>query len=351
MNMVTYKRWQALVAIILITAFSIVYIPQWIRTPQNNSNVMDEIDEALLAELDEIIIENNNGASQADSLIVYYRNQVIHERYFKQYMTNASKVHIYSCTKSLISALIGIAINEGSIGGIDDRVLDYFPGLQIDNWDERKETITIRHLISMTSGLGWDDNINWNQMSLTRDWVEYVFSRPMVADPGTVFQYNSGGFHVLSALLTEATGMTAEEYATEYLFSWIGVSDDDYWWSNDPQGNSIGGTLFHMTVPAMARFGLLYLNNGIWDGNQLISLDWVSESTRTQFSDTFWPWEYGYGWWVFDVEDGFSALGSHGQMIFVSPENELVVVFTGSGSDDFLNLSSYIEEYIIPSLH
>jgi CubicO group peptidase (beta-lactamase class C family) len=311
---------------------------------------MSEINDTLLAEMDEAIVENNGGGSQVDSLVVCYKNQVIHERYFRQYMTNESEVHIYSCTKSVVSALIGIAIDDGSIGGIDDRVLDYFPGVQVGNWDDRKGMITIRDLLSMTSGLEWEDNIDWYGMSATRDWVSFVLSKPMTADPGTVFQYNSGGFHVLSALLTKATGVTAEEYAKEHLFSLIGMSDGDYWWGNDPQGNSIGGTLFHMTTPAMARFGLLYLNHGVWEGKQVVSSDWVAESTRTQFADTHWDWEYGFGWWVFDVGDGFSALGSHGQMIYISPNNELVVAFTGRGPDDFLTLSGYISDYIIPCL-
>lgn len=108
--------------------------------------------------------------------------------------------------------------------------------------------------------------------------------------------------------------------------------------------------MFHITTPAMARFGLLYLNHGAWDGVQVVPSGWVAESTITQFADTHWDWEYGFGWWIFEVGDGFSALGSHGQMIYVSPNNELVVVFTGRGSDDFLTLSSYISDYIIPSL-
>jgi CubicO group peptidase (beta-lactamase class C family) len=265
---------------------------------------------------------------------------------------------VYSCTKSLLSALIGIAVGQGYIGGLDQPISEYFPELE-DDADRRKRAIQIKHLLTMTPGFDWPDfDKPYWKMKRTSDWVRFVLDRPMAHEPGEVFTYNSGGSHLLSAILTKATGMPVYEFARERLFDKLGF--------RKPRWNSFGGVYeggagLHLSTQDMAKFGLLYLQRGQWKGEQLIPSSWVESSTTMRHKGLL-HYEppifgaYGYHWWISPKEhngkvDCYFAKGYGGQYIFVVPELELVAAIRKEpeGKNNAIFSKMLLMEHIIPN--
>ncbi len=265
--------------------------------------------------------------------------------------SSTSKHNIYSCTKSVVSALVGIAIDQGYIEGLQQSVLSFFPQRTIANRDANKEAMTLEHLLTMTTGFQCQDSYlyRWsglNQMRDSEDWVQFVLDLPMEGEPGERFEYCNGASHLLSGIIHETTGMSANEYAEEHLFGPLGISDVD--WSSSPQGISVGYSELRMRPQDMAKIGLLYLNEGRWDGEQIVPSEWVVSSTSQYISATLQD-GYGYQWWV-DDSSMYLALGYRGQFIYVIPEKEMVVVFTSSLEDnDFYVPQTLLNEFIIPA--
>jgi len=259
---------------------------------------------------------------------------------------------IHSCTKSIVSALIGIAIEEGHIRGVDQPVMEFFPERTIANLDEDKQAMTLEDLLTMSSGLDCKDSYlyRWrglNQMRQSDDWVQHVLDLPMIAEPGTRFEYCNGGSFLLSAIIQETTGQTALDYAREHLFGPLGITDVD--WPANPQGINIGWGELRMKPHDMARFGYLYLRNGRWQGQQIVPAGWTAASTRSYIDATLQD-GYGYQWWV-DGTGYYMALGYAGQFIFVIPDLDLVVVFVSDLEDaDFYIPQILLSEYIVPAI-
>ncbi|TYP79445.1 serine hydrolase domain-containing protein [Paenibacillus methanolicus] len=265
---------------------------------------------------------------------------------------------IYSCTKSVLSALIGIALARGEIGSLDDAALDYFEDIRLADDDPRKRDIRIRHLLTMTPGFDWPefDKPYW-AMKRTGDWVQYVWERPIGHVPGEVFTYNSGGSHLLSAILSKATGMSVYEYADLHLFRKLGFRKPRW---NESGGVHEGGAGMHLTSRDMARFGLLYLNGGRWAGEQVVPESWVRESLQTHHKG-FSHYEppifgaYGYHWWVSPQAhnghiDCYFAKGYGGQYIFVVPELELVAALRKEPTDksEAIYAKKLLFEHVLP---
>lgn len=260
---------------------------------------------------------------------VMIKDGYIVDEYYKEGYDETSIFPLHSCSKSVTSALIGIAIDQGYIEGVDTPISVYFPQiLQSDN--EYFKQITIRHLLTHTSGISSSDDAVWEQWRNSENWVDFVLNRPVTTQPGTNFSYSTGGTHLLSAILQQATGKTAYDYGKAVLFSPLGMESVQC--GTDPQGISDGGNGFVMNVYDMAKLGQLYLNDGLWEGQQIISTDWIEASTHLQFERSSGSADYGYQWWVrtFGEQDypAFFAQGHGGQYIFVVPELELVAVFT-----------------------
>jgi CubicO group peptidase (beta-lactamase class C family) len=258
---------------------------------------------------------------------------------------------VHSCTKSIVSALIGIAIDKGYIEGVEQPVLDLFPERTAANLDANKEAMTLEHLLTMSTGLECRDSYlyDWRgleQMQQSQDWVQFMLDLPMAEAPGTRFEYCNGASFLLSAIIQETTGMSALAFAEEHLFGPLGISDVE--WPSNSQGISIGWGRLHMRPHDMAKIGYLYLNEGRWNGKQIVPAAWVAASTRKHISATLQD-GYGYQWWVTD--DGvYMALGYAGQFIFVVPEQELVVAFVSDLSDnDFYVPQILLNDFIIPA--
>ncbi len=287
-----------------------------------------------------------------DSILVIRNGYIVEEKYLST--QNDTPHQIYSCTKSIISALIGIAIREGYIDSVDQKVVNFFPERNISNLDSRKQAMSLEHLLSMTTGLEWNElNIPYSsqnsvyQLRRSNNWVQFILDRPMVAEPGTTWTYNSGASHLLSAIIAQTTGNSTLAFAQKHLFEPLGISNVH--WSTDPQGIFLGGSSIRLTTRDMAKFGYLYLNNGTWNGEKTVPAEWTNKSTRKFISLSEYT-DYGYQWWIFPQLDVYSAIGYGGQWIVVIPKYDIVVVFTASMGEDDLPFYDLISDYIIPAV-
>lgn len=281
-------------------------------------------------------------------VLVVRNGYTVVEAYYHRYGPN-SRHGTASVGKSFTGALVGIAIHEGYIEGVDQKVSDFFPNHSDWQNDPLKQEMTIEHLLTMTSGLDWPEtsasysssgNI-MNQMMRSGDWVRFVLDRSMVTAPGTTFNYSSGASHLLSAIIEEATGMRTISFAREYLFEPIGTSGVS--WMTDPRGTAFGAGGLRITLRDLAKFGQLYLQGGVWDGKQVVPAEWVEASVAPQVSAHGAASYYGYQWWV-RGSGIYAAHGYRGRRIFVVPDLEMVVVFTAnlSGNVPSVILSSFI---------
>lgn len=248
----------------------------------------------------------------------------VFEAYFYPY--SADCLHnMFSVTKSLASALIGIAIKEGLLEGVHQKVLDFFPEIAARHTDPRKLSLTIEHMLTMTSGLEWDDEDSLKAcMNESDDWVAYMFDQPLVAEAGEQFNYHSGCSYVLTAIVDRVAGMPTKQFADTYLFGPLGITD--YYWCTDPNGVLIGGFGAHLKPSDMVKLGQLYLNGGEYQGHRIITEDWVKVSTRKHTDNG-----YGFHWWVIEEENRYAASGYGGQFIHVLPESNMVVAITNGG--------------------
>ena len=249
------------------------------------------------------------------------------EQYFRE--GHRTKPHnLKSASKSVLSALIGVAVQEGLLH-LDVPVCDIIPGSK-RNDDSRKAEITVRHLLTMTSGLEPTSYRAYNSWVLNGDWVKSALDRPLVADPGTRFQYSTGNTHLLSAVLTAATGMSTKAYANRKLFEPMAITI--HGWDTDPKGIYQGGNNLLLVPRDMARIGQLYLDRGKYGERQLIPEAWVDESTRPgRFGKNEVYGSYGYLWYCNpDGHDAYVAVGFGGQYIYISREYNCVIVVTAT---------------------
>ena len=237
---------------------------------------------------------------------------------------------IWSSTKSITSAVIGIAIADG-LFSLDTRLADLIPDRIPPEADPAVGEITVRALLTMTSGWDWDGTVDYANLDNADDWAARTLTLPIVAGPGQAFTYNSGNCHVLSVVLQTVAGQTLREFAQERLFSPIGVEIGD--WLESPQEETAGGWGLFLTPHDMAKFGFLMLNGGQWDGEQIIPADWVTESTTFQVTplpenDFGGGTGYGYYWWLDEVGGlpSYFSLGYGESSIYVVPGLDLVMV-------------------------
>ncbi len=285
-----------------------------------------------------------------DNITIVRNGYAVLDVYFHPFPKDAKHI-IHSCTKSVTSALIGIAIDKGIIGGVDEAVIDFFPDKTFANLDADKEAMTLEHLLTMSTGLDCRDSYlyDWeglNEMRRHMDWIQFVLDLPMREAPGTRFEYCNGASYLLSAILHVTTKNTVLAFANEHLFGPLGISGVE--WPVSRQFINTGWGGVWMTPHDMAKIGLLYLNEGRWDGEQIVSSKWVKASTSAQVTAGTLAESYGYQWWV----DGeyYMALGYAGQLIIVHPENNSVVVFTSVlASRNFFTAEQLYWDFILPA--
>jgi len=268
---------------------------------------------------------------------------------------------MHSVTKSFTSTLIGIALQQGLIESVDEYVLDFFPKYTIANPDSRKSDITIEHLLTMRAGFEWDESSlpytdpevnDLGGMMASSDVVQFVLDLPMSYNPGEHWLYSGGVTTLLGAIIQQIPGYTTLSFAEEFLFDPLGFGYVT--WYPYPGGwyNTQGG--LRVNTRDMAKLGFLYLNNGTWNGSQIISPEYVANATFPYSTNLYFPETYsGYGWqwWLAPDLETFMAAGRMGQKIIVSRELDLVVVFTARFGDlDYDSEFDLYSDYILPSI-
>ncbi len=311
-------------------------------------------------------IRHENECPHLHSLIVVKNGYLVLEEYFNGYDAETLN-SLQSVTKSFTSAVMGIAIEQGKIRGVDEKVLDFFLDVQdIQNMDDRKASMTFRDLLTMRSGTDYDEGYPsspHSQMNrLERGWDRFYLNRPMISEPGTRFRYDSGGVILMSAMLKNRTGDHVDVFAEKYLFAPLGIRKMR--WIKNREGHPhTGGGLF-MRPLDVAKFGLLYLRNGKWEDKQVVPARWVEESFKKHVT---FPGQrgrkttgYGYLWWLQEPDpdgsgksDIVSARGLGGQYIFIIPEHRMVVVTTSesrhnAGIQDPITI---LYRDILPAMH
>jgi CubicO group peptidase (beta-lactamase class C family) len=312
-----------------------------------------------------------------DSLLIVKDGYLVCEEYFNGY--DAERLHpVHSVTKSVMSALFGIAQADGSIPNLDAKLGDALPDYFADGQHNDKESITLRHLLQMRSGIQFDEGALNDELAargadaalffLGQDLTEYALDYPVAHAPGDAWNYSTLDSQLLSAAFSALTGQSLADYAAERLFSAIGVGETV--WSSDTNGVSIGGDTLELTARDMARFGYLYLNRGQWDGQQVIPQDWVDLSTSAQgdrvlyvpTDETLTIEFYGFHWWTWKPEWFHGHATSHargfgGQWINIFPSLDLVIVSTANSQVDNAGnvaqekaIDAMIRDQILPAL-
>ncbi len=318
------------------------------------------MDSEKLKELNDEILLLLELHVDVNSVLIVKDGYVVAEQYYSEDYTADSLHAIYSCTKSLTSALIGIAIEKGYINNEDVLMMDYFQEYEIANLTDAKEAITLRHLLTMSAGFEWyeieypygDERNTFYNFVRSEDRVQFVLDRPMAADPGDEYSYNSGASHLLSAIIQGSTGVRADSFALSNIFEPLGI--DDYYWPIDARGVAYGGHGAWMRPRDMAKFGYLYLNDGRWEEEQIVPAVWVEKSQQKHMERKYIPDDYyGYHWWV-SSDNYYSAVGYGGQWIMVVPEHDLVVVFTNNFVENndlqWSTPERLLQTYILPAI-
>jgi len=281
---------------------------------------------------------------------------------------NGKQAHtLQSVTKSVTSTLVGVAIQNGLIRSLDDKVLSYFPEYQqIDNLNADKESMNLRHALTMRTGQAWTGEQHLGPLNrFPGDRMKYVLDYEMETQPGKKWYYNSGIAMLLGGLLQNATKMNTKDFAQEYLFEPLGITGAK--WNGDHHGIPHTGGGLYMKPTDMARIGYLYLRNGKWRGQQILPDWWVEQATNRHVSHTqnisgVSKISYGYMWWLmpFDKTDRsnkkpeiYMAYGHWGQFIFVFPAHEMIVVFTNNNSATYseeIKPISLLYENLLPAI-
>jgi CubicO group peptidase (beta-lactamase class C family) len=340
---------------------------QWpVATPQSVG-----LDAKVLAELDAEIAGGKYG--HVDSMLIIRHGKAVYDRSYKHdydkiYGKEASEpgalnahdpsgpynyfnpwwhpfyrrgeLHtLQSVTKTVTSIVVGVATARGEFPSLDTPVLKFFDEAKVANIDDRKRRVTIRHLLTMSGGLDWNEQLPYNNpnnaaslMEASFDWVKFTINRPMARAPGAVFNYSSGETQLLAHIFRVATGQDIEEYAAKHLFAPLGITH--YFWKRTPSGliDTEGG--LYLSPHDLARIAFLFLKNGAWEGRQLVTAEWVKASVAPSLNVGSGGVKYGYKWWLFpygmdDARLAWAGSGFGGQMPIVLADYDLVMVFTG----------------------
>ncbi|MFP7655321.1 serine hydrolase domain-containing protein [Chryseobacterium proteolyticum] len=333
----------------------IYHQPETIADGIATGNVKDSgLNNALLDEMMKKIIDGQY--PNVHSVLIMKHGELFFEEYFYEY--NRNKLHeLRSATKSFVSALTGIAIDEKYIKSKEAHILDYFPEYTIANDLAAKQKITIENLLTNQSGLDCDVSNpksagNEVDMGKTDDWVKYTLELPMIDSAGGKGMYCSGNPITMGRIIEKASGQPLKHFAEQYLFKPLGI--DNYIWNFEPTKTSLETFCqLYLTPREMAKFGQLYLNKGSWNGKQIISSEWVEQSLKKH--SVVQGVNYGYLWWNKYLDaDGvryysYGAQGNGGQKIYIFQNLDMVVVITGGNYNSHSPSDELIEKYILPS--
>jgi CubicO group peptidase (beta-lactamase class C family) len=322
-----------------------------------------QLDSSRLEELVRLIREGKE-FPRLHSLLIVRNGYLVVEEYFGGY--HADKAHtLQSVSKSFTSALVGIAIEQGKFKGTDEKVLDLFPGIKdIKNMGHHKAAMRLNDLLTMRSGTDYHErgpgSPHFQLNDLDKGWDRFYLNRKMITRPGTHFNYDSGGVILMSSMLKNRTGMHADEFARHHLFKQLQIKGDS--WYKNKEGHPHTGGGLNLKPRDMAKFGLLYLQNGKWEGKQVVPAKWVKESIQKHVSFPLPRGNvigYGYLWWIMAPDPKgpgkeyiYAAMGFRAQYIFIIPEHDMIVVVTGGtrSSLDQRKPINFIYSHILPAV-
>jgi CubicO group peptidase (beta-lactamase class C family) len=344
----------------------------WVTGSLSNAGIDGSYLVALLDDLD------NVGEHRIHSILIVKDERLVFEEYFPGRKFNLAQYtggtgfdredthNLASATKSFVSACIGITIDKGFLQNVDQRVFDLFPEYdEILISDPNKSELTVRHLLTMTSGLEWDDETipysdprnDLHQMFVRHDPIRYVLEKELTTIPGTVFDYANCNTNVLGEIVKKVTNQRLDEFAAENLFSPLGITK--YEWQMLPNNVVFASGDLRLRPRDMAKFGLLFLNNGIWNSDEIISQEWIEFSTAKHIEQTHMFGDgYWFQWWLWDFQVNnrnihtYMASGWGGQWIIVVPDYDMVVVTTGGNyyDDEVFSIQGLIIDYILPAV-
>jgi CubicO group peptidase (beta-lactamase class C family) len=376
------KPLHVLLAVVLVCAILLVSC-----TPARTSSVprqtgdgwqMASLNEVGISEekISQAVAHIHDGTYQnVHSILIIKDGKLVFEEYFDGYVFDYNgdeyrgaftefgidtTHNLASVTKSVTSALVGIAIDQGLIEGVDESMFAFFSEYASLN-DEKKDKITLYHLLTMTSGLEWNEmELSYGntrndliQLFIVSDPKEYILSKPVVSEPGTDWYYNGGGTNLLGEIIREVSGLRMDEFAEAYLFDPLDITNYEWDYINPDMVHASGN--LRLRPRDMAKFGYLFLNRGVWKGERVISEAWIEESTKGHVSPS-WADGYGYQWWLKTYRSGstsvdsFYAAGWGGQRIIVFPSLDMVLVFTGGNYVGQEPVDEIIVRYILPAV-
>ncbi|KAA3654560.1 MAG: class C beta-lactamase-related serine hydrolase [Calditrichaeota bacterium] len=326
------------------------------------------MDEEIILTLSDRV--ENGDYGQVHSMTIACGNHLIFDQYYLDH--SSSELHrTYSVTKSVVSTLVGIAIEKGFIASVDEKISTYLA--QIDQYeivfqaDTGKKQLTIDHLLTMSAGLEWNElaipysnsNNDWNQMTISDDYIRYSLQKPFVAAPGTQFNYNSGCTVILGKILHLATGKHIDVLSAEWLFEPLGIVDYN-WRTIAVHDMPHAASGLDLRPRDMAKIGKLFLDGGIWEGEQIIPAAWAEDATAPHIP-AWYETSYGYQWWMVRYtripQPGVNetqylkyAMGYAGQLIILVPVNGLVVVLTGGNGENMTDFEDMVFNYILEAV-
>ncbi|BCN29230.1 serine hydrolase domain-containing protein [Anaeromicropila herbilytica] len=309
----------------------------------------------------------NSSYNNTTGIVVLKDGKRIYENYFNKY-TATNEIHIASVTKSIISILIGIAIEKGYIKSVDQKVLDYFPDYTVKTGEKAIQSVTIKDMLTMTAPYKYKSE-PYEQFFTSNNWIDFALNLLGGKAENGKFTYSAiVGSHILSGILVEATGQSVSDFATDHLFTPLDIhigSDvvlhdkeehiaffqdkDVSGWVVDPQGINTAGFGLTLTPMDMAKIGQLYLNRGVWEETQVVPAWWIDESTKEHSRCSQWGnLPYGYLWWIInEKEHCYAAMGDGGNVIYVNGKKEMVVsiasLFVPRAKDRIKLIREYIE--------
>ena len=334
-----------------LAAFCVIVALVGVVGTADDNGASAPLDHSLRSEL----LARAGALPRMRSLLVSVGDQLIEEHYFHG-ASPRGLANLKSASKSVVSLLVGIAIDQRFLTGVDQPIAEFFPEYFSAQPDSQKAAITVEDLLTMRSGLETTSNRNYGRFVQSGNWVRYVLSPPMVDAPGGRRIYSTGSTHLLSAIITRVTGMTTLEFGRRYLADPLGFRMPA--WLRDPQGIYFGGNEMQLAPRDMLTIGQLYLSRGALGGRRVVSEDWVRQSFVARSRSERTGRDYGYGWWMrrLGVYQAYYAWGYGGQFIFVIPDLELVVTMTssplpGEGRREHLRaLYAMVEQQIIPAV-
>lgn len=303
------------------------------------------LDDSTLKRFEEAIASEKIHTCQ-----IYQGDQIVFSYCIDRSLLNELHM-VNSVTKSILSILVGIAIDRGEIAHVNESVAHYFPHLR-----GAHRELTLRHLLTMTQGIDWREMGDWGglpfPMLQSEDWVQFTLEQEIIEPLGERMIYNSGSSQILSAIMQLATGRTLSQYAVEHLFTPLGIAHFN--WITASNGIVVGGFGLEMMINDMMKIGRLMLNEGSWNDEVIVSSAWVKESTTPYYHTYHQIGSYGYHWWVLTnrghrplVPHAYTAIGYGGQLITVVPDRELVITFTSDLKKQSARPLRYVKDILI----